>query len=454
MDGLDQVNRLDTSSLSEERSREERLELAHARYMALDRYPVTDLARQFCQLAGDCLSECDEKRKNTRSQKGLESYRRATGAILVDLFLGYHREKSSFSYRPLASGTFSGGPVSYRNFRTVMAALERLELVSVEAAGFYRRDTLSSGRATRYRPTNMLIDIIEDFGITPETLNINFTFRLPQAPLVLRSQKHRHGGSGWFSRLRHDTTKRSIPFVPCDRANQLKAEVLELNQFFSQFTLEGGTHRGYRRIFNLGTEEGYGWNKGGRLYSVGDDSYQSLPKAERSRMRIAGERIVEIDIRASFLSILYAKAFLCLDLSSDPYLVEGIDRSVVKQWVVMTIGHGRHHSIWPKHAKDAYRKETGRELQRDCPIKTVRDAVVRKHPILEDRSERGLSIFDLMYLEAEAMVATMLELKRAYGIPSLSVHDSIIVRESDRCVAAEVLSRNYHRICGVRPEFG
>ena len=36
--------------------------------------------------------------------------------------------------------------------------------------------------------------------------------------------------------------------------------------------------------------------------------------------------------------ILYAQRCQSLDLSTDPYEIEGIPRDVVKQWVVMTLG--------------------------------------------------------------------------------------------------------------------
>ena len=52
------------------------------------------------------------------------------------------------------------------------------------------------------------------------------------------------------------------------------------------------------------------------------------------------------------------------------------------------------------------------------------------------------------------MVRAMLQLKRAYGIPSLTVHDSIIVRERDVCAAAEAVARSFKSVCDVEPEFG
>ena len=45
-----------------------------------------------------------------------------------------------------------------------------------------------------------------------------------------------------------------------------------------------------------------------------------LPAAERAQMRINGELVAELDIRASFLTILYAQRGQAFDLSTDPYI--------------------------------------------------------------------------------------------------------------------------------------
>ena len=271
---------------------------------------------------------------------------------------------------------------------------------------------------------------------------------------MLHSAKERHDWRHSLSRYRPFTGKKRVRFEPTDQTRKLEAEVTELNEFFSGFKLEGGTHRGYRRIFNLGIPEGYRWNKGGRLYSAGEENYQMLPAAERAQMRINGELVVELDIRASFLTILYAQRCQSLDLSTDPYQIEGIPRDVVKQWIVMTLGHHRYHRSWPKAFKDKFFTEEGTELQKVHPIKKVRAAVLNRHPVIAKSQNHPTDIFDLMYLESEAMVRAMLQLKRVYGIPSLTVHDSILVRGRDVCAAAEVLSRSFRCVCGAEPEFG
>jgi len=455
MEGLSQeVTECEDTSSSDERNNEDRLNLAKARYMALDRYPVTDLANNLCQVVANHLINTDRRRKNRRGKDGLEKYHRATGAVIADLMLGFHREKSPLSYRPLSPATFNDAPVSYRNFKSVIDALESLGLVVIKAKGFYKRETISSGRATRYEISSLLLEIAAVFEITPANIDKHFAGELPRTPLVLHSAKERHDWKETLSRYRPFTGKKRVHFEPTLQTRKLEAEVTELNEFFSEFKLEGGTHRGYRRIFNLGIPEGYRWNKGGRLYSAGEENYQMLPAAERAQMRINGEHVKELDIRASFLTILYAQRCQSLDLSTDPYEIEGIPRDVVKQWVVMTLGHDSYHRSWPKSFKDKFFAEEGAELQKVYPIKMVREAVLNRHPVIAKSQNHSIDIFDLMYLESESMVRAMLQLKRAYGIPSLTVHDSIIVRERDVCVAAEMLSRNFRCACGAEVEFG
>lgn len=455
MDGLGQEGTyLGHASSGSERSDEERRNLAKARYMALDRYPVTDLANDLCRVVGDYLINTDRKRKNKRGKEALEKYHRATGAVIADLMLGFRREKSPLSYRTLSPATFTDGPVSYRNFKSIIATLEGLGWTFKAAEGFYRRETISSGLPTRYGVMPLLLERAAKHGVTPANIDQHFACELPRTPLVLHSAKERHDWRYSLSRYRPFTGKKRDRFEPTDQTRKLEAEVTELNEFFSEFTLEGGTHRGYRRIFNLGIPEGYRWNKGGRLYSAGEDNYQMLPADKRGQMRIDGELVVELDIRASFLTILYAQRGQVLDRPSRSYVIQGIPRSVVKQWVVMTLGHDTYHRSWPKEFKDKFFEETGEELQKVHSIKTVRDAVLGKHPVIAKCQNHRTDIFDLMYLEAEAMMRAMLQLKRAYGIPSLTVHDSIIVRERDMCAAAEAVTRSFQSVCDVEPEFG
>ena len=190
MDGLGlERTPVEQASFDRDRSDGERRNLAKARYMALDRYPVTDLANDLCRTVGDYLIKTDSKRKNKRGKEALEKYHRATGAVIADLMLGFRREKSPLSYSTLSPATFNDGPVSYRNFKSIIDTLEGLGWVFKAAEGFYRRETISSGQATRYGINTLLIEIAADFEITPTNIHKHFACELPRRPWCCTRQK-------------------------------------------------------------------------------------------------------------------------------------------------------------------------------------------------------------------------------------------------------------------------
>jgi hypothetical protein len=128
--------------------------------------------------------------------------------------------------------------------------------------------------------------------------------------------------------------------------------VKELNAFLAEHVIRGATHRWFRRIFHEGDKPGFDWNKGGRLYSDGKDSYQQLPRPERLKMTIDGEPVCEIDIRASYLTILHARYSEPFEVSRehDPYAIEGLPRAVVKKWCAVRFGTKKAITRWPSLA--------------------------------------------------------------------------------------------------------
>ena len=231
----------------------------------------------------------------------------------------------------------------------------------------------------------------------------------------------------------------------------LAAEVRGLNEFLSGFKIEGGTHRGYRRGFNEGDLPGFDWNKGGRLYG-GNGSYQYTKPEKRLRMTIDGSPLVEIDVSASYLTMLYG----LLGESSfdpptrDPYDVDGVERSVAKAWMTATFGGKGHLRKWPDRTVEDFKKSDGRNLLDVMPLKDVRSAMVARHPVLRDWGTQEINWADLMFHESQAIIGAMVELM-GRGIPSLVVHDSLMVREEDREAAFETLGRRYHAVSGIYP---
>jgi hypothetical protein len=244
--------------------------------------------------------------------------------------------------------------------------------------------------------------------------------------------------------------------IPVDLSRSPAREIAErvnwLNDFFAGVVIDpDDAHYGFQRIYNQADKADFAWNKGGRLYSMGD-SYQHMKAAERQLIRINGEAVAEIDIRASHLTILHGKSGWNFDPgASDPYTIEGLPRWVVKAWVTMTLGHDRFHKRWSKENSGKYRELYGIELQIAYPIAEVRERVIKALPALGNWARLPIRWGDLQYIESCAVTDAVYELAFVYGIPALPVHDSIIVQTKSQGYAKNVLSACFKRHVGLWP---
>jgi hypothetical protein len=188
-----------------------------------------------------------------------------------------------------------------------------------------------------------------------------------------------------------------------------------------------------------------------------------MGSAERLRMTIDGKPVCELDIKASYLTIFHAQEGRPLDLiaNPDPYRhpeLSAIPRDVVKAFITATFGNGRFPRRWSPKAVKSYGEKTGEDLRR-YPISQVRKAVARAYPLLAGL-RKDMPLIDghppppiwarLMYLESEAIFQTMLALKDL-NIPSLPVHDSLIVTTDHEQTARKTLSKLYSDITGAVP---
>lgn len=136
------------------------------------------------------------------------------------------------------------------------------------------------------------------------------------------------------------------------------------------------------------------------------------------------------------------------DTQSDPYDV-GLPRDVVKIWTVATLGYSKHFQKWPPSLSADYLDNHGHKISSVAKLGEVKALMVARHPVLADWGN-GLNWADLQYAESNAMLGAMIDLMRL-GKPSLSVHDSLVVRREDEADACEALSRNYQAVCGISP---
>lgn len=351
-------------------------------------------------------------------------------------------------YRPVGKSSFTHDPVKYDMFVRALDGLRALELVGHRKGRTrYRKadfgpdavvSVTMSGRAARFWATGKLLRLAADYGIDSGNVGEHFAIEPPKHPLVLRDYATGRG--------RNREKGRIVKYKHTPETERLEADIRELNEFLARFDLTGGTHYGYTRVFN-----NLSWKKGGRLYSHGEHSYQQMPETERLKMTINGEPVAEIDIKASQLTIYHAMVEEPLEGSSDPYVRAGIERQIAKQWVVASFGNGKPITRWPSKMIEDYKKETSKELGKVAKAKDVAGKMLDTFPALKKLEDHSDLWADLQYREAEAVIGTMLILMRTHSIPSLSMHDGIIVPRSKADLAKAVLTREFLRIVGVEP---
>ena len=428
------------------------IELGEALYLDLMRAPVSKEAVELSRLLAEQFQETSG-RTNMRRGENYEEYVVSVGRFVAGILYASHVRSAGWCYRTLNSNDYKGEPVSYRTFSEIHKAALSLGLVEVHP-GFFDRDdcwgpvlpgdtsrSIGQGRATRWRATDKLIALAQDHDIELNAINDHFPIPMPERCLVLNSASKRIGPK----KLQGG----AINYEDSPLSKKLEEEIRDLNWYLTDTDLKGGEFSGFRRIFNQGSRIGYSWDKGGRLYALpGRNSYQSLSKSERLKMRINGDFVIEIDVKSSYLTIVHG----LLDITppdTDLYEVSDIPRDVVKAWVTMTIGHNKLHSRWPKAIADGFLEKTGNKLQKAFPLKEVTETVGDKYPFFRDWEDLGIDCFQLMYIESNAILSTMLWLKDCWNIPSFPVHDSLIVPHDEARLGEYGLVSAYRDQCGI-----
>jgi hypothetical protein len=395
--------------------------------------------------------------KSYKRDKTLMKHVTAVAAFVADLLDAAERDRSGGWLRcSLKKSDYTGQTVTWRMFDAVRQAFTKAGLVEHKQGypGGYQFDNPGpmQGKLSRFRATPALLSECEAHGVTPATVREYFEFVdvMPAELVQLTSPWRKTPDTG--------------------RVQKLRTQVTELNSFVAQHTLTHPLvkHLGWVRKFHRATNlQDYKWNKGGRLYSYPQTAcYQHLSKEKRLEMRIDGEDVVEIDISSSFLSIFYAWCDQQLDTDTDAYGgVLGpseLDRQVAKFWINASFGNGQLLTKWTKEFKQDFRERMEKKGMspgafdpKAYPMSVIKEQVLQRHPLLQrlggEIRGRVRDWADLMFAESEIVIGTMQELM-VRGIPSLPVHDSLIVPQSREAVAVDVLKHQFRARTGVVPK--
>ncbi|WP_443969604.1 hypothetical protein [Sphingobium sp. CR28] len=413
------------------------------------------------------------------TNSGVKSHKKNMIDSLNPIIVGLLRAKASSTdnaatYRPMGAGDFTGEPIGYRPFKATIDGLESLGYLAVEKANKPAvPNPFDPAKASRFRATDKLIALAEAHGIIPSEWNAHFRAYRPSTirnPIILRTS------SQWVS-TQFGAFKRpnsNMKIDPTDPYVLTEGERINaINRFMAEQDIQPAELMGcFQRIFSCGDDPSFRWNKGGRLYVQGG-LYQQEPSEERKLMTIYGEPVVEIDIRASHLTILHALKGIPMK-AGDPYDIPGIPRGIVKSWIAYTLGHTKHpENKWSPASKHSYVRKMcdlhqqemardkkpglcaglckGRCLQKLYPMAKLGSKIAAHFPILDDWETSPWRWGDFQFLESEAIIEAVYELAMDHGIPALPVHDSLIVPNSKQTMAKNALEQAFERHVEVRP---
>ena len=189
----------------------------------------------------------------------------------------------------------------------------------------------------------------------------------------------------------------------------------------------------------------------GRFYAP----HVVMAHEDRARITIGGEPTVEVDLKASQLSILLG-IMGAREVQGDPYAVDGIPRACVKQFILQTLGAGKPAGGWSKRGGDGAAWPSTR---------AVWEALKPRYGFLGDLGSllppkvfvglppdlHGWAVGQhLVQREATIVARALGDLGRG-GIAALPVHDSLVVTVGQSETAVRALKDAFVTLEGVQP---
>lgn len=417
------------------------------------RQPETDLALALVErLKWETLAfeAKHHPRKQKWRQKDLETLRTSIGALVADLLLHASNEASAgFMYRSTQRSQFTETYCSSRHYEFLLSMWPEMEWVQL-VKGFQKNDDFDGksirefGKAGRLRATPVLIDLCKESGIVLEAAEEHFPKDHSKSkPIQVTARKV-------TSRSGKKTSSNMKPPANA-KLEILTKQVSDLNAYLEKHQFSLAHTPQFKRTFHNGDDFNFDYDQGGRLYCISEDNYQSMPQSERVDILIDHEPCVEVDVNSSFLLIFHWLCGAKFDVTSDPYIIDGIERMVTKKLLVSRFGSEGWPSRWPRGFKDEYSSATGRDLTKKYKLKETVDQIQTALPILSkvDQSKNGWA--QLQYWESEAVFGAMQNLKNELDIVTLPIHDSLLGQRKNTHAISVALQQSYMGLFGMFP---
>jgi hypothetical protein len=210
-----------------------------------------------------------------------------------------------------------------------------------------------------------------------------------------------------------------------------------------------------RRVFSRNDWKCYGRFTGGYWQAVGDKDTDETPY--RRHIRINDEATVELDYASLHPNILTVEAGL--DPIEDVYTLgykvddqfDQTQQRLILKGLMLTLLNAQSH----KAAYDAFKYDqpTGhpfKKLKKTQFNKYV-EAIINKHPHLENSlgADQGIR---LMFIDSQ-IIEWIIKETTQQNIPILTVHDSVISKETDEDYIRELMKQATKQVLGVELTF-
>ena len=215
------------------------------------------------------------------------------------------------------------------------------------------------------------------------------------------------------------------------------------------------TNKTVRRVFSRKDWECYGRFTGGFWQAVGDKDTDETPY--RRHIRINDEPTVELDYSSLHPNILTVEAGLepiddvyTLGYQVDDKFDQTQQRLILKGLMLTMLNAASN-----KAAYDAfkYNQPTGhpfKKLKKTQFNKYV-EAIINKHPHLEDSlsTDQGIR---LMFIDSQ-IIEWIIKETTQQDIPILTVHDSVICKETDEICVRDLMKQATKQVLGIQLSF-
>ena len=337
-------------------------------------------------------------------------------------------------------------PMGHRRYWAILNALEaaglcgKLDGIKSPGANLDGKGQLSAA----VWPSDELMRLAAGHGVTAETRKADW-----------RSDATLRAAAADYSEAELVSCKPAVTWgaLPVPLSPEALAEMAELQRAVGAINRGNAAAdiRGAGHTVTMVRHFKHSLGFGGRFYAP----VCSMSPEDRQRITINGEPVAEVDVRASQLTVLLGITGHH-HAPEDAYAVPGIQRDVVKAWVIQTLGSGAPVRTWspdtagaksrvrPAAVWEALRPRYGflADLPGLVPA-SVLDGIPAK--------ARSVAAGQWVVQREAAIIARAMSDLTAAGVPVLPVHDSLLVpaRQIERASAA--LTAAFVELAGIVP---